>query len=177
MKFFLQFLIFFIFINTTASAQNILIKQNIPQAEMVGSYCFKVFGLKIYHIELWSKNGNFDYNQPLALSITYNKNFSASQLAKKTTTEIQKVNNLNTEQMQKYQIYIDKLFVDVKKNQNKTAIFMPSGILKIFLEQQKVSEINDLQFAKYFLNIWLDSKSSYPKMSFALTKNNFDNNF
>ena len=57
-----------------------------------------------------------------------------------------------------------------KKNQNKTAIFMPNGVLQIFLEQQKISEINDLQFAKDFLNIWLSSKSSYPKMSFALTK-------
>ena len=169
MRFFLQFLIFLVF-TSVASAQNVAIKQNIPQAKMVGSHCFRVFGLRIYHIELWSNDGNFDYNQPLALSITYHKNFSASQLAKKTATEMQKVNQLNVEKIQKYQAYIDTLFVDVKKNQNKTAIFMPNGVLKIFLEQQKIAEINDLQFAKDFLNIWLSAKSSYPEMSFALTK-------
>jgi hypothetical protein len=171
MKFILRYLVFItIFFVNVAVAQNVVIKENIPQAKMVGSHCLKVFGLSIYHIELWSENGKFNYNQPLALSITYHKNFSALQLAKKTTIEMQKVNQLNTEQMQKYQGYINKLFVDVKKNQNKTAIFMPNGVLQIFLEQQKISEVNDLQFAKDFLNIWLSSKSSYPKMSFSLTK-------
>jgi len=170
MKKLLYFLVFICSSFTNlAVAQNIVIKQNIPQAKMVGSYCFNAFGFKIYHIELWSKNGKFNYEQPLALSITYHKNFSASQLAKKTATEMQKTNQLTQQQLAKYMVYINKLFVDVKKNQNKTAIFMPNGNLTIFLEQQKISEVDDLEFAKDFLNIWLSPKSSYPKMSSALT--------
>jgi hypothetical protein len=170
MKKLFYFLVLISFFYTNlAIAQNIITSKHIPQAKLVGSYCFNVFGLKIYHIELWSKNGQFSYQQPLSLSITYHKNFTASQLTKKTISEIEKTNQLNSQQLAKYNVYINKLFVDVKKNQNKTAIFMPNGNLKIFLEQQQISEINDIEFAKDFLNIWLSPKSSYPKMSSALT--------
>lgn len=136
--------------------------------KMVGSYCFNVFGLKIYHIELLSANGSFDYNQPLALSITYHKNFSAKQLIDKTLSEMQKVNNLSKQQIADYNQILRKHFVDVAKNDNKTAIFLPSVGMQLLLNNRQVAQINNPIFAKNFFDIWLSPKASYQDMQKAL---------
>ena len=105
-KFFLKLIIIFLlnlFGNNYVFAQQISpenffnfseINENFPKALRLGNYNLKVWGFKIYNIQLLSDSKNFSYQNKLALVINYQRDFAKKDLIKRSLEEISKINNI-----------------------------------------------------------------------------------
>jgi hypothetical protein len=159
------------------SSENFLnfseIKENFQNPSRLGNYNLKVWGFKIYNIQLLSENKNFSYQNKLALVINYQRNFAKKDLIKRSLEEISRINEIKDEALLKnYQNKLKEIFFDVKEGDRKTAFFDPKNGVKLYFNGKFVGEINDLIFAKRFVDIWISDKSSFPKMTKAILGKN-----
>ena len=149
------------------------INENFSKPLRLGTYNLKVWGFKIYNIQLISENNIFSYQNKSALVINYQRNFEKKDLIKKSLEEIARINDINDETLLKtYQNKLEEIFRDVKKGDRKTAFFDPKFGVKLYFNGKFVGEISDQIFAQRFIDIWLSKKSSFPKMTNAILGKN-----
>jgi hypothetical protein len=149
------------------------INENFTNPLSLGNYNLKVWGFKIYNIQLLSDSKNFSYQNKLALVINYQRDFAKKDLIKRSLEEISRINEIKDEALLKnYQNKLEEIFLDVKKGDRKTAFFNHKNGVKLYFNGKFVGEINDLIFAQRFVDIWLSDKSSFPKMTNAILGKN-----
>lgn len=142
------------------------INENFSKPSIIGVYNLKVWGFAVYNIQLLSEEKKFSYQNKFAIIINYQRDFAKKDLIKKSLEEISRINNINDSNLIKtYQKKLGEIFFDVKKGDRKTAFFDPKNGVKLYYNGKLAGEINDLVFAKRFVDIWLSDKSSYPKMT------------
>jgi len=177
-KIFLKLIIIFLInfiVKNYAFAQQISpeIKENFSNPSIIGNYNLKVWGFKVYNIQLVTETKNFSYQNKLALVINYQRNFTKKDLIKRSLEEISRINNIEDGSLLKsYENKLEEIFFDVKEGDRKTAFFDPKNGVKLYFNGKFVGEINDLIFAKRFVDIWLSEKSSFPKMTKAILGKN-----
>jgi len=157
----MRFLLFVIvFIAANSSFAN-----DYDNLKLIGKTPLKFLGYKIYDIELSGQNSEFSYNQKLAIKITYNKNFTKKELIESSIDEINRINNLEDDELTRlYESRFEELFVDVKKGDEKIAIYDPDFGLEIYHNNKLVGKINDVIFAKRFIDIWLSKEARFRKV-------------
>ncbi|NBV06768.1 MAG: hypothetical protein EBS06_05990 [Proteobacteria bacterium] len=141
------------------------ISKNLNPAFLIGDSDLRVLALKVYHIALWSEEKNFSYDKKFAIQIIYNMNFSKSDLAKRSVEEIEKLHTLTDQEKKSYFEQLEKLFASVKKGDEKVALFVPNQGVEMFYNGKLNGKISDLKLARLFVDIWLDERGSYPKVT------------
>ena len=133
--------------------------------ELIGKTSINFLGFKLYDIELKGEKAEFSYNQKLVIKINYNKNFSKKELIDTSIDEICRINSLKKKEIKGlYKSRFEQLFVDVKKGDEKIAIYDPNFGLELYYNGQLTGKINDVVFAKRFIDIWLSDKARFKKV-------------
>lgn len=172
MKIFLKIFLFLFLFSSASFSQNPApqeVEKNFLKYFLIGENDLRVFGFNIYHIALWSETAEFSYEKKFAINIKYKRNFSSEELTQRSIEEISRINSISDEAQLK--IYADKLlkiFKPVKIGDSKTAIFSPKNGVLLFHNSTLSGTISDPKLARYFVDIWLSEKSSYPKMTMAI---------
>lgn len=147
--------------------------QNVLQKPvLIGSSELRFLGLKVYDIFLWSEDTTFSYEKIFAIQIKYNMNFSRDDLAKRSLVEIKRLHKLSAQQESAYPEQLKSIFSSVKKGDEKIAVFTPSKGVSMLYNDKFIGEISDLKLARFFVDIWLDEKGSYPKITKKLLGKN-----
>lgn len=154
-------LFFIILLITVKSA----FASNFNDLNTIGKTSLNFLGFKLYDIELKGEKAQFSYNQKLAIRIIYDKKFSKEELVNTSIDEICRINSIKKEDIEKpYKSNFEKLFVDVKKGDEKIAIYDPKSGLELYYNGQLTGKINDPIFAKRFIDIWLSDKARFKKV-------------
>ncbi len=157
----------FLFISNGVFAFEIpqVVAKNFQAPFLIGSSSLHFIGFKVYDIALWSEDKNFSYNKKFAIFIRYNMNFSKEDLAKKSIEEIERLHVLSGEERKNYLIQLTKIFSSVKKGDEKLAIFSPNQGVEMFCNNNSTGKLTNPKLARLFVDIWLDEKGSYPKVT------------
>ncbi len=166
---FLLFLIISFYKSAFASDFPLEIKSNFSNPKILGKYSLKLYFLDIYDITTYTKKSldNSNYREIFAINIKYLRNFSKEKLIESSIEEMQRINNIGAKKTKKYRNYLQKIFVDVKKNDQKTVLIYENG-LKIFYNHNLIGEVEDREFGLYFADIWLSKNAKYQKMRNSL---------
>ncbi len=141
------------------------IEKNLAPAFLIGDSDLRFLGLKVYHIALWSEEAQFSYDKKFAIQILYDMNFSKEDLVKRSIDEIERLHVLSAKEKAEYLASLEKIFNSVKKGEEKVALFTPKQGVSLFHEGNLVGRISDLKLARLFVDIWLDERGSYPKVT------------
>jgi hypothetical protein len=157
----------FLFLSSSVFAAEIpqVVAKNFQTPFLIGSSSLHFIGFKVYDIALWSEDKNFSYNKKFAVFIRYNMNFSKEDLAKKSIEEIEKLHVLSSQERENYLTQLTKIFTSVKKGDEKLAIFSPNQTVEMFYNNNLTGKISNPKLARLFIDIWLDEKGSYPKVT------------
>ncbi len=155
---------------TNATAQDktqipIPITKNFQEPFLIGKAKLNFLGFKVYDIELWSEDLNFSYQKKSAIFIKYNMNFKKEDLAKRSIDEIKLNHNLSQLEEENYLKKLNEIFVNIKKGDEKIALFNPNSGVILFHNNKEIGQITNLKFARLFIDIWLDERGSYPKIT------------
>lgn len=155
--------------STSNEAKNVekLLQPNF----LIGSATLKFLNMKVYDISLWSVSPQFSYQQKFAIQIRYNMNFSRQDLAKRSVEEIVRLHDLSDEKRAEYQQKFSEIFSDVKKGDEKIALFDPKKGVELYHNSHLNGTITNLELARLFVDIWLDRRGSYPKVTNQLFGN------
>ncbi|WP_457977520.1 chalcone isomerase family protein [Ectopseudomonas composti] len=145
-------------------------REQLPQANLIGSGDFSWFGFSVYNAKLWSPVERVDFTQPFALELTYRRTISRDTLVDTSLDEIRRINGepLDREQQNAWAQQMSQAFVDVKDGTRITGVFLPDAGCRFYVDGKLQHIIDDPEFARAFFSIWLDPQTRSPKLRAAL---------
>ncbi len=151
----------------TGFAQPASVLHALPKAQLMGSTRLTVFGFQIYDAKLWAEPGfpSEHYAQhPLALELTYLRDFSGATIAKRSVKEMRGVASVSDEKSQAWFTQLLAVLPDVKKGDRVLGLYHPQHGITLFHNSKAVGEIKDPELAQVFTGIWLSPRTSQPSM-------------
>ncbi len=162
-----------IFYSNSAIAQAVPMAQAAESAtatplsgvRLAGQGVLRFLGFEIYRARLWVQPG-FDADnygaQPLALELTYHRDFTAEAIAKRSLEEMRRVGSFTAEQATRWQQALQAALPDVKSGDRLLGIHQP-GVGAVFkMAGRVVGEVPDAEFSRLFFGIWLSPQTSEP---------------
>lgn len=141
--------------------------------QLVGEGKLTVLFWDVYQAQLFTENGRYQEQQyPVALKLTYLRNFKKDDLVSETQNQWQKLGLNNLEQQQRWLDELTRLWRDVKKRDAITLYINKDGISYFFLNDEELGVISEPEFSEAFLAIWLSEDTSEPSVRAQLIAEN-----
>lgn len=138
---------------------------------LAGQGVFRFLGLEVYRARLWVQPGfdAADYAaHPLALELTYHRDFTAAAIAQRSLEEMRRLRGFNPAQARPWQAALQSALPDVKSGDRLLGIHQP-GVGAVFKRAGRVvGEVPDPEFSRLFFGIWLSPQTSEPGLRQAL---------
>lgn len=147
------------------------ITQLLPRARLQGRGRLRVLGFRVYEAQLWvGAEGNFgDWRKsPFALEVRYERALKGTQIAERSLKEMQRQKEIAPDTAQRWLTQLKTLFPDVSEGDRLSALHLPSGGARFFMNGQALGEVSDPVFSEAFFAIWLSSGTSEPELRAAL---------
>ena len=145
----------------TANATN-----NTPPWEsmnLVGKGKLSVLFWDIYNAELYTADGTYEEAEfPIALRLVYLRDFKKKQLISETKKQWQKLGFKDEAKIDTWIATLDELWRDVKEDESITLYIDGSACSYFYLNDERLGQVDDPEFAKAFLDIWLSENTSAP---------------
>lgn len=137
----------------------------ISQVKSVGSAKFSMLFWDIYQSTLYTATGRYEQgiiNQPMLFQIKYLRDIRADDLIEKTAEQWRHIGVLEN----KFSPFIPQLkAIWPNINQGDSlSLYVKDGVSYFYCNEKPIGQINDENFGPMFLDIWLSSKTSQPKL-------------
>ena len=136
-----------------------------------GQGTLRFWGLDIYQARLWVSPG-FQADRyaalPLALTLAYQRDFSAKSIAERSLTEMQRIGEFSTPQATQWRQDLQAALPDIKAGDQLTGLYQPGGASVFQIKGRTVGEVKDPAFGPLFFGIWLSARTSEPRLRDAL---------
>ncbi|WP_369818063.1 chalcone isomerase family protein [Acidovorax sp. Root70] len=134
-------------------------------ARLVGQGTMRFLGFEVYRARLWAQPG-FDADlysaHPLALELTYQRNFTAEAIAKRSIEEMRRVGSFTPQQATRWQQALQAALPDVKPGDRLLGLYQPGAGAVFKMGGRVVGEVADAEFSRLFFGIWLSPQTSEP---------------
>ena len=161
------------FYSNSAVAQVVAAAQATEQAapaplsglRLSGQGVLRFLGFEIYRARLWVSPGFEASNygaQPLALELTYHRDFTAEAIAKRSIEEMRRVGSFTPQQATRWQQALQAALPDVKPGDRLLGIHQPGAGAVFRMGGRVVGEVPDAEFSRLFFGIWLSPQTSEP---------------
>jgi hypothetical protein len=137
------------------------IKSMMGEVQLQGLGRLNFWGFHVYDANFY--RGSAKDSQEFALELKYQRSFSGEAIASRTAQEMKNLGVADT-QAATWGKELASILPNVEPGQTIAAVYIPRQGTSFFFEGKKLSQIQGADFAKAFFGIWLDSKTSAPKL-------------
>ena len=127
----------------------------------------RVWGFEVYDARLWTPRG-FRHSQAMqqafALELQYLRKLEGAAIASRSIDEMRRVGSFTDAQAQAWLTAMREMFPNVSAGERITGINLPGEGVEFWVNGQRVGVVKDVNFARLFFGIWLDERTSEPKM-------------
>ncbi len=102
--------------------------------------------------------------QSFALELQYLRKLEGSAIASRSIDEMRRVGSFTDAQAQAWLAAMREVFPNVSTGDRITGVNLPGEGAEFWVNGQRVGIIKDVNFARLFFGIWLDERTSEPKM-------------
>ena len=138
----------------------------LPKASEVGSGQFRWWGILVYDATLWSPQGKYQPGGPFALSLTYARSLEGHAIVDASLDQMRDL-GLPVDQNPQWGPELAKVIVSVARGDTLTGVYTPGEGAVFFHNDRKTGQIDE-RLARAFFAIWLDPKTSAPRLRQAL---------
>jgi hypothetical protein len=143
----------------------------LAQARLSGATRYTYWGFDIYQARLWVEPG-FASQDPwrsrFALELQYLRDFKGRDIAQRSLQEMRKLGPLDEVQAQAWLRTMQSSFPDVVAGDRLAGIYLPGQGIRFMANGKVIAQVDDIEFARRFLGIWLSEKTSEPQMRLSL---------
>jgi hypothetical protein len=130
-------------------------------AKLQGSGRFNWWGLHIYDASFYRAGA--PSSQEFAIDIRYQKSFTGAAIANSSAEEMKKI-GVPDAQSALWGKELAKIFPNIEPGQALTAVYAPKQGTIFYHDGKRIAQIPSVEFSKAFFGIWLDPKTSAPKL-------------
>jgi hypothetical protein len=139
--------------------------------QLIARADLRFFGLKVYEASLWAPPQAAEatlLSGPFALELHYNLRFKGEDIARRSIEEIDGLGLMDRSQQDRRLRELKALFPSVESGDRLTGVYQPTAPSQFYLNGKPIGEIREPEFAQMFFRIWLDAKTSEPRLRQAL---------
>ena len=133
----------------------------LSTAKLQGSGRLTWWGLHIYDASFY-RVGSLSSSE-FALDMRYQKSFSGKSIANRSAEEMKRI-GVSDDQATLWGKELASFLPNVESGQTLTAIYSPKQGTIFYHDGKQIAQIPGAEFSKAFFGIWLDSKTSAPKL-------------
>jgi hypothetical protein len=142
-------------------------RQDLTQTlglQKYGSGELRRFGFLIYEAQLWgdATNTTNPAQPPMALQLTYKREIAGKKIVEASVDQMRAL-GANQSQLDAWSVAMSRIFPDVKPGDQLIGIYRPGSATFIY-NNREIGEVRDPDFARMFFGIWLDPRTSEPKL-------------
>lgn len=142
--------------------------QAASELEKVGEARLKVLFWSVYDSRLFAEDGVYRRGKrPLRLEIQYLRDISAEDLVKRTGEEWEEM-GVTHERQDEWMDKLLQLWPDVNKNDTLTLELDEDNHATFYRNDERLGTIEDGDFGRNFIDIWLSPDTSRPDIRTAL---------
>jgi hypothetical protein len=144
---------------TAAYSQAIQLSANAA-LKPYGTGEFRRFGFLVYEAQLWA--GNNPTELPIALQLTYKREIAGSKIVDASIDQMRAL-GADEQRLAVWDTAMRNIFPNVKPGDQIVGIYRPGSAVFLY-NNREIGQVNDPEFARLFFGIWLDPRTSEPKL-------------
>ena len=118
------------------------------------------FGFLVYEAQLWGSSNPGE--PPIALQLTYKRDIPGTKIVAASVEHMKEL-GATDKQLANWEVSMSRIFPNVKAGDQITGVYR-QGSATFLYNNQEVGQINDPEFARLFFGIWLDPRTTEPKL-------------
>lgn len=138
-----------------AAARPAEVASAIPGAQQVGAARYSVLSLTLFEAELWNSSGDFSWNAPFALTLTYQRSARASTLINRSISEMSSRGAGNAQALAPLRAQLERCFTNVSIGDRFTGVSTGAATATFYLNGAQRCEVRWPNFRRHFFGIWL----------------------
>jgi len=144
------------------------VKDKVPNATVQGQSRLTMYFFKVYDATLFSPMGQYQEEQPFALSLAYLRDLDGKDIAERSIDEMRDLGYRDTTMLAQWLVEMEIAFPDIKEGDVLTGVVDKQQHTTFYFNGQQRHTISDPLFTKAFFAIWLAEGTSQPRMRKAL---------
>ena len=161
MSLFLVLTLFAVFLSSGFAREPIALPADIASAKLQGSGRLTWWGLHIYDASFY-RMGSLSSSE-FVLDMRYQKSFSGTSIANRSVEEMKRLGVPDT-QASLWGKELTAFLPNVESGHTLTAFYSPKQGTIFYHDGKQIAQIPGAEFSKAFFGIWLDPKTSAPKL-------------
>lgn len=138
-----------------ASASPAEVGRAMPNAQKVGEASYTVLSARLFNAELFADGGDFSWERPFALSLTYDRSAQASMLINRSIREMSSRGAGNARTLAPLRAQLERCFTNVASGDRFTGVSTSNETATFFLNGSQRCEVRWPNFRRHFFGIWL----------------------
>ena len=141
------------------------IKQEVFQSpKLIGEGTLKVLMWEVYDLRLFTDGTPFSWSDKFMLEFDYSRELKKESVIDASLKEFKLQPNVSDKDIKAWEVYLEQVIQPVQKGTKASVMWIPEGQIIFDYEGSPPSTIENEDFARAFLNIWLGEKTSRPKL-------------
>ena len=154
-------------ISWTSQAQ----QEGFQSPKLIGEGTLKVLMWEVYDLRLLTDGTPFSWNNKFMLEFDYSRELKKESVIDASLKEFKLQPNVTDKDIKAWEVYLEQVIKPVQKGNKATVQWVPEGQINFHYEGSNPTTIENVKFARAFLNIWLGEKTSRPKLRNQLLNN------
>ena len=160
MKQFLALIILVFSISWTSQAQ----QEGFQSPKLIGEGTLKVLMWEVYDLRLLTDGTPFSWKNKFMLEFDYSRELKKESVIDASLKEFKLQPNVSDNDIKAWKVYLEQVIQSVQKGTKTSVMWVPEGQIVFDYEGSPPSTIENEDFARAFLSIWLGEKTSRPKL-------------
>ena len=144
------------------------------EMKLIGQGTLKVLFFEVYDVRLLADSKAFSWKNKFQLEFEYKREVKKESVIESSVKEIRRQSNVLDKDINRWQEYLEQSIHPVQEGSQATVSWNPNGQITFHYQSSEPTTIEDENFARAFLNIWLGEETSQPKLRNLLLNKNFN---
>jgi len=145
--------------------------ESFQSPKVIGEGTLKVLMWEVYDLRLYTDGTPFSWNNKFMLEFDYSRELKKESVIDASLKEFKLQPNVTDKDIEAWEVYLKQVIQPVQKGTKASVMWVPEGQIVFNYEGSPPSTIENEDFARAFLNIWLGEKTSRPKLRSQLLSN------
>jgi hypothetical protein len=142
----------------------------LPALKPLGEGRLRFFGLHVYDSALWVLGEAWSFERAFALDIRYAMSIKGRDLSRRSIEEMRNIGVTDDAKLRRWEEAMDRLFPDIRPGDRLVGLHLPGREARFYNQERLLGTVPDPEFARAFFGIWLDERTSQPKLRAQMLK-------
>jgi hypothetical protein len=134
------------------------VERALPGAQRTGQASYHMLGIHLFNAEAFAAGGDFSWQRPFALTLTYERSARQTTLINRSISEMRQRSGGSAASLAPLRAQLERCFPDIARGDRVTGVSTGANTARFYYNGAERCEVNWPGFRRTFFGIWLDGR-------------------